>query len=161
MSDINVNFENNTINSVINPVSVSVSISSGSDISVSLTNSDSISVSLGNNNISVSFTGLDASLFCQKSIYDTDNDGQVEKADEADSVISLSGHNATDLDDITSSGSGSIITADERAKLSGIEEGAEVNNISDANAADLTDGGETILHTHPVNYRKNFLLMGV
>jgi hypothetical protein len=35
------------------------------------------------------------------------------------------------------------------AKLAGIEAGAEVNNISDANATDLTDGGETTLHSHP------------
>ena len=34
------------------------------------------------------------------------------------------------------------------AKLDGIEAGAEVNNISDADATDLTDGGETTLHTH-------------
>jgi len=29
-----------------------------------------------------------------------------------------------------------------------VEDGAEANNISDANATDLTDGGETTLHTH-------------
>ncbi len=33
-------------------------------------------------------------------------------------------------------------------KLAGIETAAEVNNISDANATDLTDGGETNLHSH-------------
>jgi len=33
-------------------------------------------------------------------------------------------------------------------KLSTIEESAEVNNISDANATDLTDGGDTTLHDH-------------
>lgn len=37
------------------------------------------------------------------------------------------------------------------SKLSGIESGAEVNNISDANALDLTDGGATILHKHSYN----------
>ena len=41
----------------------------------------------------------------------------------------------------------SFTTADE-TKLDGIEAGAEVNNISDVNATDLTDGGETTLHTH-------------
>lgn len=40
-------------------------------------------------------------------------------------------------------------TPDDRTKLDGIEVGAEANNISDANALDLTDGGETTLHTHP------------
>jgi hypothetical protein len=33
-------------------------------------------------------------------------------------------------------------------KLSGIETGAEVNNISEANATDLTDSGESSLHYH-------------
>lgn len=40
-------------------------------------------------------------------------------------------------------------TTAEKSKLSGIESGAEANNISDVNATDLTDGGETTLHTHP------------
>jgi hypothetical protein len=34
------------------------------------------------------------------------------------------------------------------SKLAGIEAGAEVNNISDVNATDLTDGNATTLHTH-------------
>jgi len=33
-------------------------------------------------------------------------------------------------------------------KLDGIEAGAEVNNISDANATDLTDAGDSVLHYH-------------
>jgi hypothetical protein len=33
-----------------------------------------------------------------------------------------------------------------------VEDGAEVNNISDANATDLTDGGDTTLHTHDSRY---------
>jgi len=32
--------------------------------------------------------------------------------------------------------------------LLNVEDGSEVNNISDANATDLTDGGDTILHDH-------------
>lgn len=46
-------------------------------------------------------------------------------------------------------------TTDEKNKLAGIEAGAEVNNISDANASELTGGGETDLHKHAaadVNY---------
>lgn len=35
------------------------------------------------------------------------------------------------------------------AKLNGIEALAEVNNISDTDATDLTDSGETTLHSHP------------
>lgn len=39
-------------------------------------------------------------------------------------------------------------TTTEKSKLSGIESGAEVNNISDINATDLTDGGSSTLHYH-------------
>lgn len=45
----------------------------------------------------------------------------------------------------------SFTTTDE-SKLDGIEAGAEVNNISDINATDLTDGGETGLHIHDLRY---------
>lgn len=41
-----------------------------------------------------------------------------------------------------------IITSAERSKLAWIEAWAEVNNISDANAIDLTDWGTTSLHNH-------------
>lgn len=40
-------------------------------------------------------------------------------------------------------------TPDNRTKLEGIEDSAEANNISDTDATDLTDGGETTLHSHP------------
>jgi len=46
-------------------------------------------------------------------------------------------------------------TTDEKNKLAGIEAGAEVNNISDADANELTGGEETNLHKHAaadVNY---------
>ena len=39
-------------------------------------------------------------------------------------------------------------TSVEKTKLSGIENGAEVNNISDVDATDLTDGGDSSLHYH-------------
>lgn len=42
-------------------------------------------------------------------------------------------------------------TDDFETKLTGIEAGAEVNNISDTNATDLTDGGATTLHKHSYN----------
>lgn len=51
--------------------------------------------------------------------------------------------NKTVLDNTTAS----FTTADE-TKLDGIEAGAEVNNISDANALDLTDAGDSTLHYH-------------
>lgn len=43
-------------------------------------------------------------------------------------------------------------TTIEKTKLGTIEDGAEVNNISDINATDLTDGGETTLHIHDGRY---------
>lgn len=36
--------------------------------------------------------------------------------------------------------------------LINVEDGAEVNNISDTNATDLTDGGDTTLHIHDSRY---------
>ena len=42
------------------------------------------------------------------------------------------------------------ISYTDAAKVAGIETGAEVNNISDVNATDLTDGGTTTLHSHTV-----------
>ena len=47
----------------------------------------------------------------------------------------------------TTAAAGSM-SASDKTKLDGIEAGAEVNNISDVNATDLTDGGATTLHTH-------------
>lgn len=41
-----------------------------------------------------------------------------------------------------------VSTAADKTKLDGIEALAEVNNISDVNATDLTDGGDTDLHSH-------------
>lgn len=42
---------------------------------------------------------------------------------------------------------GAFVDGD-KTKLDGVESGAEVNNISDANATDLTDGGDSTLHYH-------------
>lgn len=47
------------------------------------------------------------------------------------------------------------LAAGDAAKLAGIEAGAEVNNISDVNATDLTDGGATTLHSHAVSGQAN------
>ena len=41
-----------------------------------------------------------------------------------------------------------FFTTTEKNKLTSIEENAEVNNISDTNATDLTDSGDTTLHYH-------------
>ena len=57
-------------------------------------------------------------------------------------------NNAFSMDYMIESSSLKIFTSVERAKLSGIETAAEVNNISDANATDLTDAGDSALHYH-------------
>lgn len=46
----------------------------------------------------------------------------------------LAGYSVTELDDVSSAGSGQIITALERDKLNGIEDGAQVNEASDWDA---------------------------
>jgi hypothetical protein len=48
-----------------------------------------------------------------------------------------------------------FITASERAKLSTVETNAEVNNVSDSNATNLTDGGDTNLHFHSSDRNRN------
>jgi len=53
---------------------------------------------------------------------------------------------ADEIDD--SATTNKFTSASDITKLSEIETGAEVNNISDANATDLTDGGDTTLHDH-------------
>lgn len=60
---------------------------------------------------------------------------------------------ADKVDKVTGKGlSTNDYTNVEKTKLASIETGAEVNNISDINATDLTDGGDTILHTHDSRY---------
>lgn len=61
-----------------------------------------------------------------------------------------------DLDDIAEGITNKAFTSTLKSKLDGIEAGAEVNNISDANATDLTDGGATTLHTHALASGVNF-----
>jgi hypothetical protein len=41
-----------------------------------------------------------------------------------------------------------LMSSTDKTKLDGVESGADVNNISDANATDLTDAGDTSLHYH-------------
>lgn len=62
---------------------------------------------------------------------------------------SRSNHTGTQSADTIVDGSANkVYTASEKTKLAGIEAGAEVNNISDVNATDLTDGGDSTLHIH-------------
>ena len=69
-----------------------------------------------------------------------------------DSVNDLTGEVVLDQDDILDGTTYKQYSITEKIKLAGIEELAEVNNISDANAIDLTDGNDTTLHTHDGRY---------
>lgn len=62
----------------------------------------------------------------------------------ATSIIGLS---ATDLSDVTSAGSGAIITSAERTKLAGIATGAEVNVVT----TNLSTADQTIAGTRKIN----------
>jgi hypothetical protein len=70
-----------------------------------------------------------------------------------DSVNGQTGTVVLDADDISDTATtNKYTTASDISKLAGIEAGAEVNNISDTNATDLTDGGDTTLHNHDSRY---------
>lgn len=74
-------------------------------------------------------------------------------AGNPDLVQSVNGEQGVvvlELDDLANAGGFVKMTDAERTKLTGIEALAEVNNISDIDATDLTDSGETTLHTHPL-----------
>ena len=61
--------------------------------------------------------------------------GDAEILNKPTDITDLSAHNATELADITSSGSGQIITAAERTKLSNIEDLADVTDTANVTAA--------------------------
>ncbi len=66
-----------------------------------------------------------------------------------DSVNGQTGVVVLDADDIDdTSTTHKFVDSTLISKVAGVENGAEVNNISDANATDLTDGGDTTLHFH-------------
>lgn len=80
---------------------------------------------------------------------------QVDSALSANSTADRARANHTgtqSADTLTDGTINKAYLATERTKLAGIETGAEVNNISDVNATDLTDGGETTLHKHDGMY---------
>lgn len=65
---------------------------------------------------------------------------------------------AFDTDNHIDGATNGVYTLAERLKLSGIEDGAEVNNISDENVTALTDGGVTSLHAHATPVPNTFYL---
>lgn len=82
---------------------------------------------------------------------------QANHTDLTDGGDSTLHYHAADrnADNHSSGSTNKVFTATEQTKLAGIETGAEVNNISDVNATDLTDGGETSLHTHAFSAPSN------
>jgi hypothetical protein len=79
--------------------------------------------------------------------------GNIDIGGAVDSVNGQTGVVVVDADDIDdTSTTHKFTTSSDISKLAGIESGAEVNNISDTNATDLTDGGETTLHIHDSRY---------
>jgi len=75
-------------------------------------------------------------------------DKEIEKAKFLGPGGGGGGGVTSETDPIYSASEAASLVAGDAAKLAGIEAGAEVNNISDVNATDLTDGGETNLHSH-------------
>ena len=76
------------------------------------------------------------------------------ESEVAGAVVSVNGKDGDVVltqDDIGDGTTYKRYSQTEKTKLSGIETGAEVNNISDVNATDLTDGGATTLHKHSYN----------
>ena len=71
-------------------------------------------------------------------------------------VTDLSTHNVTELSDITSAGSGAIITSAERTKLTGLATGAEVNVQS--NWAETDTNEDSFIQNKPVILDQNTTL---
>jgi hypothetical protein len=96
-----------------------------------------------------------------REFYSSQQKQNTDIGDKADSTHTHVASDVTDFD--TEVANNSAVTANtaknsypsaDATKLAGIEALAEVNNISDTNATDLTDGGETSLHTHSQPYIK-------
>lgn len=66
----------------------------------------------------------------------TASTGDAQILNKPTDLTNLSIHDVTELRDVTSAGSGAIITSAERTKLTGIETGAEVNVQADWNESD-------------------------
>lgn len=121
---------------------------------------------------STEIAGISSDALAEKLFIDVDNDWLYYIAsDGTPTIIGTSGGGgvvnlsvgakaATTMDVDTDTGGTSatltsattsvagLLSAADKTKLDGIESGAEVNNISDVNATDLTDAGDSVLHYH-------------
>jgi len=113
---------------------ITVTVSGG--LTVTATGGSTVAVAVSSpSTVSVSVTS---------GLSDAPSDGSTYgRKDGAWAVVTT-----TETDPIYSASEAASFVAGDAAKLAGIEAGAEVNNISDLNATDLTDGGSTTLHTH-------------
>jgi hypothetical protein len=113
---------------------------------VTVTDSSEIDFTLTDQNITASLIA--------GSIDETKLDTSVNASlDLADSAIQ-----STDLSTVATTGNHSDLSLDDGTNphgttatdvgLGNVEDGAEINNISDTNATDLTDGGDSTLHYH-------------
>lgn len=90
----------------------------------------------GTGNAAIALPTSSGTLALTSQLYtDSDADGQIAAA------------SVTDLSDVTSAGSGAIITSAERTKLSGIATGAEVNAVDSVN----TQTGAVVLDTDDIS----------
>ena len=84
---------------------------------------------------------------CSMPIHDHDGDegsgGSIDASDIDNFDTEVSNNS-----DVAANTAKRTYPSDDETKLAGISDGAEVNNISDADASDLTDGGTTTLHNH-------------
>jgi hypothetical protein len=68
--------------------------------------------------------------------------------DNATRIISSDTGTDAALPEVVAGGISGLMTGTDKTKLDGIETGAEINNISDTDATDLTDAGDSTLHYH-------------
>lgn len=121
-----------------------------------LTNKD---IRTSDKTIVTSLGADDTTLPTSKAVKDV-TDGLVTKATyDANSILYATDDNvpvaltvgASTIVGRKSTGNIVALTKTETLAILNVEDGAEVNNISDANATDLTDSGATTLHKHSYN----------
>lgn len=82
----------------------------------------------------------------QSVVDNNDNTFTITLSD--DTTVIIDKIDTINSDVITQGTTKLLMTTAERTKLTSVENGAEVNNISDTNVTDLTDNGDTTLHYH-------------
>jgi len=147
---INVTFS--LANTATNPT---INIDGSGAKSILLGNVNPTAVAMAGTKVLMWYDGTAFQLFGSQRVSDS-NTAQPTEISEAEitagtasTVRSISGRRS---EFIVTKARGGRVPSTDGAKLDGIEAGAEVNNISDTNATDLTDGGDTTLHTHDSRY---------